>query len=50
MKSELRMRIAHARADLFHVNACIALFQVSGEPSDLALLAFGSVGITSAPR
>ena len=25
-------RIAQARADLSHVNACIALFEVSGEP------------------
>jgi hypothetical protein len=26
-------RIAQARADLSHVNTCIALFEVSGEPS-----------------
>ena len=26
-------RIAQARADLSHVNACIALFEVSGDPA-----------------
>jgi hypothetical protein len=30
--AQYEKRIAQARADLSHVNACIALFEVSGEP------------------
>jgi len=29
-------RLGQARADLSHVNACIAIFEASGEPSDTA--------------
>jgi hypothetical protein len=30
------IRLAQARADLSHVNACIAIFQASGEPNGMA--------------
>ena len=33
--AQYEKRLAQARADLSHVNACIALFEVSGEPGAL---------------
>jgi hypothetical protein len=33
--AQYEKRLAQARADLSHVNACIALFEASGEPSAL---------------
>ena len=33
--AQYEKRIAQARADLSHVNACIALFEATGEPSDI---------------
>ena len=34
--AQYEKRIAQARADLSHVNACIALFEATGEPGGLA--------------
>src|SRR5277367_4829325 len=33
--AQYEKRIGQARADLSHVNACIALFEATGEPSDI---------------
>jgi hypothetical protein len=33
--AQYEKRIAQARADLSHINACIALFEATGEPSDI---------------